>query len=362
MREQASRLFAVFVFTAIVTTIQTASADVFTDPVGFVTLSALGTNNVPGPSSQGQYITLAALGMTQLPASRGNATAVSTSKVGVNSTLTAGQFGRVIEGTLTNVTHFIELTSGTCAGFQTDIISNDTASVYTDIDLTSCLGAGATYKIYPHWTIGKIFGPNNEAGLLGGSASTADQVQTWSVGSQSYATTYYFKTTGLGGTGWRTTANSSVNVTNNILYIDQSLYIARKVGTNVDVKVVGGVKLGPTISTVFSNGVTIIGNVYPAGQPLGASGLYTGSAATGLLGGTASTADQLQIWVPSNQAYTITYYFKTSGLGGTGWRSTANSSLDTATNTIPLGASAYVVRKPGNPTFNWVAPQPFTTP
>src|SRR5438876_12311850 len=70
------------------------AVDVFTDPVGFVTLSTLASNSVPNAFP---YETHSALGMTQLPVSRGNATAVSANKVGVNSTLTAGQFNRVID-------------------------------------------------------------------------------------------------------------------------------------------------------------------------------------------------------------------------------------------------------------------------
>jgi hypothetical protein len=242
----------------------------------------------------------------------------------------------------------MEITSGTCAGYQTDIVSNDTTSVYTVVDLTTCIGAGATYKIYPHWTIGTLFGPQNQAGFLGGSASSADQIQVWSVGSQAYGTTYYYKTTGVvGGTGWRSTASLSASVTNVPIYIDQGLALSRKVISN---------GLGAGGSTV-----NIIGNAYPAGQPLGASGLYTGSIVTGLGGGSASTADQLQLWIPGSQAYGVTYYYKTTGVvGGTGWRSTASLSADASTNTIPLGSSVAVVRQPNRPTFNWVAPQPFT--
>ncbi len=333
--------------------VPTAKAQVYTDPVGFRTMTILGTNNGASP-----YITLHGLGMTQLPVSRGNATAVSANKIGVNATLTAGQFNKTADN---NFSHFIELTSGPYSGLMADIVSNDTAYVYTADDISSYIGSGTTYKIYPHWTIGKLFGPNNEAGLQGGtSALTADNIQLWSVGSQAYATTYYFKTGGLGGTGWRSTASTSINASNAVVYIDDSLYIARVGASDVTNKLIGAVKLGPTISGIVSNGVTILGNVYPAGQPLGSSGLYTGSPTNGLLGGTSAlTADNLQLWVPGSQAYAITYYFKTGGLGGTGWRSTASTSVDTSTNTIPAGASVYILRRPGNPEFNWSAPQPF---
>jgi hypothetical protein len=333
---------------------QVAQADVYTDPVGFVTMTALGTGNAPGANP---YITLSGLGMTQVPASRGNATAAAANQVGVNAALTPGQFNKTADG---YAAYWIEITSGAWAGYQTDIVSNDASSVFTVVDLSG--GLPATYKIYPHWTIGTLFGPQNQSGFLGGSLATADQIQVWSVGSQGYTTIYYYKTTGIvGGTGWRSNASQSINVTNVPVYIDQSLLLARKVSTNLDVKVVGAVKLGPTVSTIYTNGVTILGNVYPAGQPLGSSGLYTTNATTGLVGGSLATADQLQFWVPGSQGYTTIYYYKTTGIvGGTGWRSNASQSIDASTNTIPPGASVLVLRRAGNPTFNWTAPQPFT--
>jgi uncharacterized protein (TIGR02597 family) len=350
--------FAVIAATMAVTSLQ---ADVYTDPVGFVTMTALGTGNSP---FNNPYVTLVGLGMTQVPVSRGNATATAANKVGVNASLTPGQFNKTADG---YAAYWIEITSGAWVGYQTDIVSNDASSVFTVVDLSG--GLPATYKIYPHWTIGTLFGPQNQAGFLGGSSTTADQIQVWNVGGQAYSTAYYYKTTGaIGGTGWRSTASLSVNVTNVPVYIDQSLLLSRRVSTNLDVKVVGGVKLTNTISTVYSNGAgvagataTIIGNVYPAGQTLGTSGFYTGDPTTGLAGGSSTTADQLQLWVPGSQGYSTAYYYKTTGaIGGTGWRSTASLSADASTNQIPLGASVLVLRRVNRNQFNWSAPQPFT--
>ncbi len=333
--------------------VPTAKAQVYTDPVGFITLTAVGSATPPVYSFQ-------ALGMTQLPVSRGNATAVSANKVGVNTTLTPGQFNFSADG---YPTHYIEITSGPMAGVFDDIVSNDTANVFTVTDLTSAIGGGATYKIYPHWTIGKVFGPNNEAGLLGGtSAATADNVAVWNPIAQAF-TTYYYKTGGLGGTGWRNTASTSINRTNATLYIDQGFQIIRRTTGTLTNKLVGAVKLGPTITLVVgaSGGskYTFAANVYPTAIPLGASGLYTTNSATGLNGGTsAATADTISIWNPDTQAFT-TYYFKTGGLGGTGWRSTASTSVDASTNTIPLGTFGYIERKVAGD-FNWKMPQLFT--
>jgi uncharacterized protein (TIGR02597 family) len=353
-RKTCATIVAVAMLTlAVSVTTSQAQTNVYTDPVGFITLTANGTDSPPLANPYASFI---ALGMTQLPVSRGNATAASANKVAVNASLTAGQFSEATLGAGTTPAYFIELTSGTYAGLLDDITSNDTANVYTADDLTTYLGGGTTYKIYPHWTIGTVFGPQDQAGLAGGSVSSAENIQVWNPNTQGY-TVYYYKTTGaIGGTGWRG-SSPSVNVTNQQLYIDQGLLVIRKTTGLVNVQLVGGVKLGTTISPVVS-GATFIGNVYPAGQPLGSSTLYTGNPATGLTGGSVSSADNIQIWNPLTQGYTVYYYKTTGAIGGTGWRG-SSPSVDASTNTIPLGAPALLVRKTGG-AFSWFAPQPFT--
>jgi uncharacterized protein (TIGR02597 family) len=329
-----------------------AAVDVVTDPVGFITLTAFGTNNSPGANP---YLTLVGLGMTQVPSALGSISGVSGKQVTVGSALTAAQFTPVAGGP--NPAYFIEFVG---SGVMDDITSNNTTTIFTAFDDSGTMTAGATkFKVYPHWTIGTVFGSQNQAGFQGGAnAGVADNVQVWNPNSQGFSV-YYFKTTGLGGTGWRSNASTSINTSNTVLYIDQGILLSRRVTGDVAVKLVGGVKLTNTVSVIVTNGLTFAGNVYPAGLPLGTSGLYTGSPTTGLNGGAnAGVADNVQVWTPSVQGYTV-YYFKTTGLGGTGWRSNASTSINTATNTIPLGAMGLIVRRAGNPTFNWVIPQPF---
>jgi hypothetical protein len=51
-----------------------------------------------------------------------------------------------------------------------------------------------------------------------------------------------------------------------------------------------------------------------------------------------------------------TYYYQTSGLGGTGWRKGGAPAVDAASATIPVGASV-VIRRQGASGFSWVVPQ-----
>jgi uncharacterized protein (TIGR02597 family) len=329
---------------------QASAQNVYTDPVGFITL------NVQGGSAAYSFL---GLGMTQVPVLRGATTTITGTQVTLGQTLTPGQYNPAnTVGAATDPSYFIEFTSGPNAGLLDDIVSNDAAAVYTATDDSSMESGGVTFKIYPHWTIGQVFGPSNSAGLGGAtSASAADNILVWNPNTQGPAT-YYFKTGGLGGTGWRSTASTSINTSNSVLYIDQGFQIFRHVSTNVTVQLVGGVKLSNTLSVVVGSGYTFAGNVEAAGIPIGTSGLYTGNNTTGLNGGTsASAADNVLIWNPATQG-SATYYFKTGGLGGSGWRSTASTSVDASTNQIPLGAFAEIQRKISG-AFTWTIPNQY---
>ena len=334
-----------------------AATDVVTDPVGFITLTAVGGGTPTAPK-----YTFQGLGMTQVPAALGSITSFATNDLTVGTTLVAGAYAPVAGGP--NPAYFVEVTDGANPGLLDDITGNTATDIYTaNSDAANITGA-TKFKVYPHWTIGTVFGPQNQAGLLGGgSSAAADEVRVFNPLAQTSAT-YYYKTTGLGGTGWRSGGSSSINQTNAVLYIEQGIVIARKTSGDVTNKLVGAVKLTNTISVIVSGGTatapkyTYAANVYPAGIPLGTSGLYTGNPATGLGGGGSSaSADEVRIFNPATQTST-TYFFKTTGLGGTGWRSGGSSSIDQSAAQIPLGVTTVIARKVTG-TFSWSMPQPF---
>ena len=322
----------------------TAQVNVYTDPVGFITLNAVAS----GYSYQG-------LGMTQIPVLRGAISAVSGQQVTLNSTLTAGQYNPTnTVGSATDPSFFIEYTSGVAAGVMDDIVSNDTASVYTSI--ADGANPGDTFKIYPHWTLGQVFGATNQAGFQGGSgASAADNILVFNPVTQG-PVQYWYKTSSLGGgTGWRQGA-TTFSAANAVLYIDQGYSILRRGATPVSVQLVGGVKLSNTVSYIYGpNKYTCTGNVEAAGIPLSASGLYTGSTATGFQGGSgASAADNVLIWNPLTQGPVHVLVQDEFSRGGTGWRQGALTA-DASTNQIPVGGMAKILRRSGS-AFNWTIP------
>lgn len=256
-----------------------------------------------------------------------------------------------------NGPHYLEITSGPGAGLLTDIVSTDSdgKTLKTAEDLSFYLSGSASYKIRKHWTLATLFGPQNEAGLGGGSNVTADEVLVYNPVTQIF-TVYFYKTAGLGGSGWRSTVSPSTDQANAKLDLTRGIIIRRKQGSDVKVKVFGVVKKGDTCVAVHP-GMNIVPNVYPTDTlTLGNCSLYTGDPLTGVAGGSNVTADKLLIF---NGTTYDTYYYKTQGLGGIGWRSTSNPSTDASGTLIPPASSIILQRIGGRGPFYWVVEQPF---
>jgi len=348
---QAAFIITVGLITAIAS-YQATATDVFTDPVGFITVTAEGTSGHAGSSA----LSFWGLGMAQLPVVKGIINSVS----GQQLTDLAGNWANN-QYNGANGAYEIEITSGPSAGLV-DSISNSAApgTIYTSFNDSSMISSGQTYLIRPSWTLNALFGSADSAGLFGSSGPTlADNINVWNPAVQGSVTYYYKTNSNQGGSGWRTAANNSVNVGTNALFIDQGLTILRRVSNSTNVLLVGAVKLGQTLSPIVGSGLTFAGNPYPASFTLGGSGLYTTNDATGLHGASGPTiADNVNIWNPAVQG-SVTYYFKTnSNQGGSGWRTAANNSVDVSSSNINLGTMIIIQRRVATP-FNWFMQQPF---
>ncbi len=310
-----------------------------TDPVGFMTL------NVAGGTGTTAKLTITSLGLTNPTAYSGSAeTATGGTSTIIDADATSG-YGITVSA---SSPYYVEITSGSAAGTTYDISSISGTTINLAQSLANSVAAGVTFKIRAHWTIGTVFGVTNSAGLTGGTVLTADTI---SIYNGSGYDSYYYKTSGLGGTGWRKTTDSSTPKQDTVIYPDDGLVISRKAASAVPVVVTGAVKIGQT-SFPVQTGLNVLTNPNAAEMTLNSCGLYTTNAATGVAGGTLLTADQVSLW---NGTGYDTYYYKTSGLGGTGWRNTNNSSTDAGPTSIPAGAA--VIIKRGGAAFNWIIPQ-----
>lgn len=313
---------------------------VATDPVGYITVPIAGT----GGTSPAAY-TFLGLSMIREASYQGALTAVGAySLIDTNASWAEDQFNG------TNGTFTVELASGSYEGYQTTV-SNTVASTKTlEVinDFSSIAAPGDSYKVYKDWTIASVFGVSNSSGLVGGSATTADQIL---VRAGSGYDIYYYQTQGIGGTGWRQSGSPLVDRKDTPLFLEQGLLIKRLASTSTNITVVGAVKVTPTVIPA-ELGYNFIANVYPVNMTLASSQLYTGNSTNGVIGGSSTTADQVQI---RTSATTDLYYYQTQGIGGTGWRKVGSPLVDASTNVIE-GGTCFIVKRNSDIPFMWKAP------
>ena len=322
---------------------------VTTDPAGFITLTVEGHDGAA--ASKLSYI---GLSMTQIPAHQGTFESAAGAVVTDNEgPWTDNQYNGAGNA------HYVELITGTGAGIMTQITGTNNAgnSLTLAEDLSGFI-TGQTpvsYRIRKNWTIGSLFGATNSAGLGGGTSTTADEVLVYNpLAMPAGYTTYYYKTSGVGGIGWRSTNSTSVDESGAPLAPTTGIIVRRKQAADVSFPLTGAVKLGQTAIPI-ETGLNFVSNVFPSGNmTLGNCNLVT----SGFFGGTSTSADHLLLYNHATGAYK-TYYFKTSGVGGTGWRSTDSTTIDETNTPLPFGQSFIVKRNGGRAPFDWTAPQPF---
>ena len=319
------------------------------DPVGFITLPIAGASR-----SEARAFSCLGISLMNPVSYRGTITSSGNHSVtDANANWTADEFDGV------NGNFFLEITSGRHAGLMVDILATNVSgnTLTIDGDLSSLLTGSELYRIRKHRTLGDVFGENYESGLNGGaSVSEADEVRLLNPVTQTFLT-YYFKTGGFGGTGWRSATDAVTDASATTLYPDQGVLIVRKVRGDISLILAGVVKTGPTIVSVGAN-TNFIANIYPAGtMTVANSGLYVDNDSLGLAGGeTASSADEVRFF---NGHTFQDLFYKTDGFGGTGWRNSTDAIADAGNTEVPPGSSIYIIRKNGRPAFNWRIPQPF---
>lgn len=317
-----------------------------TDPVGFTTI------NVRGKTTSAKAFTMVVLPMERASAFTGSCSGASFSLDGNNRTVitfgsdlfTASQF------TGTGNQHYFRVTTGGNAGDFSTITANTANSITLADNLNAVLTTATSFEVNPYWTLGTAF-PGG-AGLQGGtSANAADNITIYN--SNFVGTVYFYSTS---ANQWRTGITGSDNV---IIPPGTGVAIERKQSSAVAIVLPGSVPLGT--SAVAVNGSTsgtatrntLVGSAYPlASKRLADLGLYTGSSATGLQGGTsANAADTVTIYNPATGVGTPYFYNTTANQ----WRSGITASDNV---TIPDGSAVLITRKSGRSPFTWYIPQP----
>ncbi|GAA5484844.1 hypothetical protein [Haloferula sargassicola] len=331
-----------------------------TDPVGYFTVPLPGTGG-----GSAQKLQIANLGL--LPSSGVEASGVIESFAsdggGTFLTDTEGSWsaGDYVNGT--QVSHLVEITAvaggdANLVGSMTWITASDANKLYLSDDI-SAAGAGASYRVVAAFTVESLLGnPPVAATFAGaGNVTDADNLLILDPTTNTY-TTFWYKSSGLGGTGWRASGIDNSLVASTAIHPNDGLVFLRKQSADGSLVIVGDVKTTGTDIMVQGDGSGTVLNIVSIPIPVdqltfAASNLYTGDNSTGLKGaGNVTDADNVLVFDATTNTYT-TFWYKDSGLGGTGWR--ASGVADPANYVIPSERALLIQRKSGA-SFTWSVP------
>lgn len=330
-----------------------------TDPVGFITLPIAGGGTIASPK-----LSLISPTVTQPMSWQGAITSVTTASGNTtiavaNTPFTAGQFNGA------NGSFYAEIVTVTpnthVTGALAVITSTTTGSIIVTGNLVSptvFAQAGDTLRIRKETTIADIFGVANTAGLLASDeGASADEVLIYD-GASSNSYFYYTGSPGYPAGWYDTGFLLAPGVAQNVVIgLHQGLVVKRKTTGALSVTANGAVKTGNTLFPVV-NGLNVLGTVSAKGLTLGTSGLFTGSATTGMKpSDEAATADEITIYSGANP----TSYFYYTGSPGfpAGWYDSAFLlAPGAADNVVIAPGTSFVVNRKGGSSYNWSLPSP----
>lgn len=244
---------------------------------------------------------------------------------------------------------YVEITSGSAAGSQADIVSNttDTLTVTGQTAFQNAIGSGASVKIRKHRTLADVFGgasgTTGDATVVigkGANSGVADNILLKEGGVDK---TFFYSTSAL-KPGWRDSAlNASAD---RPIYQNQGIVVARRANSNLSYTLVGEAKSGVSFYDL-PQGFNAVTYPIPADATLpqifgGSSGTTGATDVKIAKGANSGTSDNILVAQP-NGTYT-TYFYSTSALKP-GWR---DASLNSASNVVVSGSSALFIKKLAN--------------
>ncbi|MBB5351914.1 DNA-binding beta-propeller fold protein YncE [Haloferula luteola] len=251
--------------------------------------------------------------------------------------------------------HEVHITSGSARGSLGMITGNDENDLFLGtaheaiVDHLALAGSG-TYQVRPQATLASLFGPYNESGLIAGTPDDADLISF--TDSEGLFQDYYFRSGGLGGTGWRSMADPFLDTSNHAIEPGEGFTLRHPVSSPLDLWFHGEVILGPRVR-VIRQGTRLVGSQTPVEHAtLGSLGLESFFLES------PDWDNHSHVYLESPWGFQP-YYRKDDSLpGGQGWRAIGNDSTDAATTPIDAGGAWLLFRftDPGL----WQRQQPFS--
>lgn len=270
-------------------------------------------------------------------------------------TAVAGSVLTTSEAALPNLTsapHAIKIVSrnSQAAGSTNAYGLSATITVSTATQVTAELATapnvGDEFVVYQLSTLTSVFGATNSAGLNG--AATPDAADIVSLTSGGQIIQYFYNAT---ANAWRLVSTPEGANQNDVVIESSSgvMVTRRNAGSEATLRLSGEV-LGGRHSVNVSTGFSIVNNPFLVPTTLAASSLQDN-----LTGGTGPGAADI-VYLENNGSLTG-YYYKTGGLGGSGWRALGDNTTDQGAVVIAPGKALLFKEHAGSAGF--ALPEPF---
>jgi hypothetical protein len=239
-------------------------------------------------------------------------------------------------------TWIVQITSGAAAGTISEVAAVASATSITTNDDLQAAGVVAedTYEIRAAKTLADIFGAANEAGLVSGATLPSSDA-IWVPNGVGGFDIYFYKTGGLGGSGWRLSTSLTADASLATIVYTDSFFIQKQAGADLDLVLIGHVPTRAATVPLLT-GFNFISNVAVVGGTLNATGLLDQLQR----GPTTAASDIVWLTNPAVPGGYLQYFPKEGGLGGSGWR--LSTSLTADAGDAPL-TSGVIIQRRGAP-------------
>jgi uncharacterized protein (TIGR02597 family) len=345
------------------------AVDVFTDPVGYYTLSIQGAsdNVMSVPMTRDAVFT----GVAKAPLAA-NSFDVLAGPISPGWTANQWAYTAVTQ----SQTFYVEFTTGALKGLYYKINANGPASITLEMEgdsllnhplpgnLTAALADGDSFKIRPYWRIKDVF-ESGGAPVIDprpNPLALADEILVpnyTSVGINKAPGLVIFYLT---GTGWRGASQGSTDFGDFVLRPTESIVVRRRNVANLNITNLGGVLVNKSISFIPGGNGTSANDIYfsinrPAAVSLNQSGLRIADQTLSLVKDSPNLLgreDEILAFSSApgfNRAPTATYFY----LAGAGWRQVSSGSTTVGDDVLLEPGKSYILRKKaGSAGRDWV--------